>query len=250
MVTEDGYLALKMANLSNTNGYGSFPSSWGEEDPHCGCYSIRELYEKAGDEQKKYTVPVLWDTKLNTIVNNNSTEIMRIFNFEFNEFSSSDLNLYPEDIMGDVDRVNEWVYTSLNDGVYSCGLAESQAAYESAIDNVTEAFDKVELILQQQRYIVGETFTEADIRLFVTLLRFDEIYNVYFKANTRTVSSCPTILKYVREIFQMEGVADTCNMAMIKAHYYTSHVELNKYSIIPKGEDFLDLLKNPLVTNK
>jgi len=228
--------------LSNTNGYGSFPSSWGEEDPHNGAYSIRELYEKTNDKHKKYTVPVLWDTKLRTIVNNNSADIMRILNSEFNDFTASPLNLYPDDIASEIDCVNDWVYCTLTDGVFCCGLAESQEAYETAIDGVTSAFDKVESILQQQRYIVGEKLTQADIRLFVTLLQFDEIYSVYFKANTRSVSSCPTILKYVREIFNMEGVAKTCDMAMIKAHYYTSHVELNKYSIIPKGEDFFELL--------
>mmetsp|Transcript_20129 Transcript_20129/g.24053 ORF Transcript_20129/g.24053 Transcript_20129/m.24053 type:complete len:722 (+) Transcript_20129:76-2241(+) len=231
--------------LSNTNGYGSFPSSWGQEDPHNQSLSIRELYEKDNDTRRQYTVPVLWDTKLKTIVSNNSTDIMRIINSKFNKFAKNpELDLYPEDTREVIDNVNSWVYSSLNDGVYNCGLAESQGAYEAAIDDVTDAFDKVELILKEQRYITGGKVTEADIRLFVTLLQFDEIYSVYFKANTRSVSLCPVILKYVRRIYQLDGVKETCDMDMIKAHYYTSHVELNKFSIIPRGEDFMELLQS------
>jgi len=231
--------------LSNTNGYGSFPSSWGQEDPHTQSRSIRELYEKDNDTRRQYTVPVLWDTKLKTIVSNNSSDIMRIINSEFNEFAKNpDLDLYPKDTREVIDTVNSWVYSSLNDGVYNCGLAESQGAYEAAIDDVTDAFDKVELILKEQRYITGGKITEADVRLFVTLLQFDEIYSVYFKANTRSVSLCPIILKYVRRIYQLDGVKETCDMDMVKAHYYTSHVELNKFSIIPRGEDFMELLQS------
>lgn len=231
--------------LSNTNGYGSFPSSWGQEDPHNQLNSIRDLYEMDNDDRRQYTVPVLWDTKLKTIVSNNSTDIMRIINSEFNAYAlNPELDLYPEVMRDDIDNVNNWMYTSLNDGVYNCGLAESQEAYETAIDDVTDAFDKVESILKEQRYIVGDNMTEADVRLFATLLQFDEIYSVYFKANTRSVSLCPTILKYVRKIYYLDGVKETCDMEMIKAHYYTSHVELNKYSIIPRGEDFMELLQN------
>jgi len=231
--------------LCNTNGYGSFPSSWGQEDPHNHLSSIRELYEMDNDERRQYTVPVMWDIKLKTIVSNNSTDIMRIINSEFNEFAlNPELDLYPAGLRDIIEDVNSWVYTSLNDGVYNCGLAESQEAYETAIDNVTEAFDKVESILKEHSYIAGDKITEADVRLFGTLLQFDEIYSVYFKANTRSVSLCPTILKYVRKIYQIDGVKETCDMEMIKAHYYTSHVELNKYSIIPRGEDFMELLQS------
>ncbi|KAL3905703.1 MAG: hypothetical protein SGARI_004332, partial [Bacillariaceae sp.] len=121
----------------------------------------------------------------------------------------------------------------------------SQAAYDKAIDELTESFDRVEPILERQRYIAGDKFTEADIRLFVTLLRFDEVYVVYFKTNTRSVANSPAILNYLREIYQMPGVKETVNMEQIKAHYFGSHPELNFYSIIPRGTDFVKLLEQP-----
>ena len=191
-------------------------------------------------------MPVLWDKKLNTIVSNESSEIIRMLNSEFNDFSPRpELDLYPEHMRKEIDAVNDWVYPSINNGVYRCGFATSQAAYDSAIDELTEAFDKVESILEKQRYMVGDLITEADVRLFVTLLRFDEVYTIYFKTNTRNVSDSPSILNYCRDIYQQLGVRDTCNMEQIKAHYYCSHPTLNKYSIIPKGRNFIKLLEQP-----
>lgn len=232
--------------LKNTAGYGSFPTDWGEEEPHMNAKSIRELYEKANDDKGKYILPVLWDTKLNTIVSNESSEIIRMLNSEFNDFAKHpEIDLYPESVAKDIDAINSWVYPSFNNGVYRCGLASSQEAYDAAIDDLTQSFDKIDSILQKQRYIVGNAFTEADVRLFVTLLRFDEVYDVYFKTNTRSVAGTPALLNYVRDIYQMEGIKECCDMKMIKAHYYTSHVELNKYSIIPRGDNFVGLLRQP-----
>jgi len=229
--------------LKNTAGYGSFPSDWGEKEPHFNAKSIRDLYEKANDDKGKYILPVLWDTKMNTIVSNESSEIIRMLNSEFNEFAKNkDLDLYPEELSKEIDAVNAWVYPTFNNGVYRCGLASSQEAYNAAIEELTTSFDKIDTILQKQRYIVGDVMTEADIRLFVTLLRFDEVYDVYFKTNTRSVAATPSLLNYVREIYRMDGVTESCDMEMIKAHYYTSHVELNKYSIIPRGSNFMGLL--------
>mmetsp|Transcript_15201 Transcript_15201/g.20756 ORF Transcript_15201/g.20756 Transcript_15201/m.20756 type:complete len:242 (-) Transcript_15201:91-816(-) len=186
--------------------------------------------------------------KANTIVNNESAEIIRMLSSQFNEFAKNpELDFYPEDkdIREAIDAVNDWVYTSLNNGVYRCGFAQAQGAYDTAIDELTAAFDKAASILEKQRYIAGDTFTEADIRLFVTLLRFDEVYTVYFKTNTRSVATTPSLLNYCRDIYQMEGVADTCNMEQIKTHYYCSHPHLNKFSIIPRGGNFEELLKQP-----
>jgi glutathionyl-hydroquinone reductase len=129
--------------------------------------------------------------------------------------------------------------------VYRCGFAKTQAAYDQAITELTEAFDRVDDILRKSRYIAGDQFTEADIRLFVTLVRFDEVYTVYFKTNTRFVARTPSILNYCRDIYQMPGVKETVNMEQIKAHYYTSHPRLNYYSIIPRGSDFEKLLEEP-----
>jgi putative glutathione S-transferase len=233
-------------SLTSTSGAGSFPTSWGEEDPIMGAKTIRDIYEKVDDKTERFILPVLWDKKLNTIVSNESSEIIRMLNFEFNDYASnSDLELYPESLAEKIDKVNQWIYPSFNNGVYRCGLASTQESYDVAIDELTKAFDKIDSILQKSRYITGSTFTEADVRLFVTLIRFDEVYDIYFKTNTRSVASTPAILNYVRDIYQMKNVAKTCVMDKIKAHYYTSHVELNKYSIIPRGVNFIGLLDKP-----
>eukprot|EP00540_Astrosyne_radiata_P020886 CAMPEP_0116829010 /NCGR_PEP_ID=MMETSP0418-20121206/3959_1 /TAXON_ID=1158023 /ORGANISM="Astrosyne radiata, Strain 13vi08-1A" /LENGTH=324 /DNA_ID=CAMNT_0004457933 /DNA_START=18 /DNA_END=992 /DNA_ORIENTATION=- len=232
--------------FSNTKGLGGpFPSAFpgNEPEPFYGSKSIRELYERAKDTDGKYSVPILWDKEKETIVSNESSEIIRMLNSEFNQYATNpDLDLYPEGLRDAINSVNEWVYPAINNGVYRCGFATSQEAYNQAIEELTEAFDRVDEILQNQRFIAGDTFTEADIRLFVTLLRFDEVYTVYFKTNTRSVAHAPSILNYCREIYQMPGVASTVNMEQIKAHYYCSHTKLNTYSIIPKGAEFMKLL--------
>jgi putative glutathione S-transferase len=209
------------------------------------------LYERSEDTDGKYTVPILWDKHTNTIVNNESSEIIRMLNSEFNAFAKSSLDLYPEGKRAAIDEANEWIYPSINNGVYRCGFATSQSAYDNAIDELTTSFDRVDKILQNQRFIASDDkVTEADIRLFATLLRFDEVYTVYFKTNSRSVAATPSILNYCREIFALPGVAETCNMEQIKAHYYCSHTELNKWSIIPRGEDFMKLLKQPATNHE
>jgi putative glutathione S-transferase len=236
-------------DLTNTEGLGGpFPPSFpgNEPDPIYQSKSIRNLYEEAGDTDGKYTVPILWDKKHNTIVSNESSEIIRMLNSEFNEFAENpDLDLYPEELRDAIDKVNEWVYPTINNGVYRCGFATSQSAYDQAMDELTESFDRIDKILQKQRYIAGDQLSEADIRLFVTLLRFDEVYVVYFKTNTRSVATTPAVLNYCRDIYQTPGGAETVNMEQIKAHYYCSHPTLNKYSIIPRGPDFIKLLEEP-----
>lgn len=215
-------------------------------DPYGDAASIREVYESVRDTDGKYTVPILYDTKTKTIVSNESSEIIRMLNTEFDEFATrADLDLYPEPMRDAIDAVNDWVYPGLNNGVYRCGFAKTQAAYDKAIAELTAAFDKMDGILQTQRYIAGGRFTEADVRLFVTLVRFDEVYTVYFKTNTRSIAHTPAVLNYCREIYQMPGVAETVNMEHIKTHYYCSHPTLNYYSIIPKGGGFEELLAQP-----
>eukprot|EP00816_Leptocylindrus_hargravesii_P002661 CAMPEP_0196810350 /NCGR_PEP_ID=MMETSP1362-20130617/10161_1 /TAXON_ID=163516 /ORGANISM="Leptocylindrus danicus, Strain CCMP1856" /LENGTH=349 /DNA_ID=CAMNT_0042185293 /DNA_START=136 /DNA_END=1185 /DNA_ORIENTATION=- len=230
----------------NTKGLGGpFPPAYpgNEPDPIKNSFAVRDLYEFAQDTNGKYTVPILWDKKLNTIVNNESSEIIRMLSSKFNEFAKNpDLDIYPETMRKSIDSVNEWIYSTINNGVYKCGFAKSQEAYTEAITNLTESFDRVESILGKQRFIAGDTFTEADIRLFVTLLRFDEVYVVYFKTNTRSVLTSPNILNYCREIYQMDGVAGTVDMEQIKTHYFASHPYMNMYSIIPQGRDFVGLL--------
>ena len=239
-------------SLKNVEGRGGpFPPDYDDNipDPLFNFGSARDFYDHASDTDGKYSVPILWDKKLNTIVSNESSEIVRMLNGEFNEFASNpDLDLYPNDnelLRDKIEAANEWIYPQINNGVYRCGFAKSQEAYDVAIDALTSAFDRVDKILQKQRYIAGNQFTEADIRLFVTLLRFDEVYVVYFKTNTRSVAATPAILDYCRDIYQMPGVKETVNMESIKAHYYCSHPELNYYSVIPKGSNFIELLEQP-----
>jgi putative glutathione S-transferase len=174
------------------------------------------------------------------------SEIIRMLNTEFNAFARNpDIDTYPEDMRDAIDKVNEWVYPTINNGVYRCGFAKTQPAYDTAITELTESFDRIDQILQKNRFIAGDRFTEADIRLFVTLVRFDEVYAVYFKTNTRSCINTPSILNYLREVYQMPGVKDTVNMEQIKAHYYCSHPILNHYSIIPRGSNFVGLLEEP-----
>lgn len=238
--------------FQNTTGRGGpFPSAYygNDPDPILNAYSIRELYEYAQDTSGKYTIPLLWDKELNTIVNNESSDISYMLNSCFNDFAENPgLDLYTEDDEDGLDKLNEvsqWLYPMMIHGVYRCGFAKTQAAYDRAIEELTAAFDMADELLQQQRYLTGGTLTDADIRLFVTLLRFDEVYAFYFRANTRLVMMTPALLNFCREIYQMPGVAETCQMEQIKAHFFGSHAEWNKYSVVPRGLGFMKLLGLP-----
>ncbi|KAJ4982252.1 hypothetical protein NE237_033089 [Protea cynaroides] len=219
-----------------------FPSSSTEEsgaepDPLNGARSIRDLYELASTNYSgRYTVPVLWDKKLKTIVSNESSEIIRMLNTEFNDIADNPtLDLYPSHLQSQIDEINECVYDGINNGVYKCGFAVKQGAYDEAVKNLYQALDKCEEILSKQRYLCGNTITEADIRLFVTLIRFDEVYAVHFKCNKKLIREYPNLLNYTKEIFQIPGMSGTVNMDHIKRHYYGSHPTLNQYGIIPVG---------------
>jgi putative glutathione S-transferase len=236
----------------NTAGRGGpFPPAYAgnEPDPIFGAHSVRELYEYAQDTSGKYTIPLLWDKKTNTIVNNESSDISYMLNSSFNSFAEeSEMDLYTEDDEEGLDKLNEvsqWLYPMMIHGVYRCGFAKTQETYDNAINQLTAAFDMAEELLTKQRYLTGDTLTDADLRLFVTLYRFDEVYAFYFKANTRLVMLSPSLLNFCREIYQMKGVAATCQMEQIKAHFYGSHVEWNKYSVIPRGLGFMKLLDQP-----
>lgn len=219
-----------------------FASSSTEEagadlDPLNGAKSIRELYELASTNYSgKYTVPVLWDKKLKTIVNNESAEIIRMFNSEFNDIAeNAALDLYPPHLQSLINEANEWIYDGINNGVYQCGFAKKQEPYDEAVQKVYKALDKCEEILSKQRYICGDQVTEADIRLFVTLIRFDEVYAVYFKCNKKLLREYPNLFNYTKDIFQIPGMSSTVNMEHIKKHYYRSHPSINPFGIIPQG---------------
>ncbi|KAJ7969298.1 Glutathione S-transferase family protein [Quillaja saponaria] len=199
-----------------------------EPDPLNGAKSIRELYEVASTNYSaKYTVPLT-----------ESAEIIRMFNSEFNGIAeNATLDLNPPHLQSQIDKANEWIYDGINNGVYKCGFARKQGPYNEAANQLYEALDKCEEILGIQRYICGNTLTEADIRLFVTLIRFDEVYAVHFKCNKKLLREYPNLFNYTKDIFQIHGVSSTVNMEHIKRHYYGSHPSINPFGIIPLGPD-------------
>jgi len=202
-----------------------------------GVEYLKDIYHKADPNyEQSYTVPVLWDKTNKTIVNNESSEIIRMFNSEFNEFATNkELDTYPVDLRSQIDEINEWIYLNINDGVYKCGFARTQTAYDTAVTNLFTHLDKVEEILKKNRYLCGNRFTEADIRLCTTLFRFDPVYVTHFKCNVKRLIDYPNLWNYTREIYQMHGVTETVNFYHIKKHYYTSHVHINPFGIIPAG---------------
>lgn len=226
--------------LASSTGMSKIEVEGCTGDPINSAKFIRDLYEMSGDTHKKFSVPVLWDKKTKSIVNNESSEILRMLTKVFDNFAVgryAKLDLYPEALQHAIDEVNDWVYPGINDGVYRCGFAKTQEAYDEAIVSLYRSLDRLENLLSQHRYLVGDVITEADIRLFQTLVRFDEVYVVYFKCNVKRIKDYTNIHNYCREIYQMEGIKESINMAHIKAHYYTSHPLLNHYAIIPKGPD-------------
>lgn len=202
---------------------------------------LYQLYLKADpDYEGRVTVPVLWDNQTQSIVSNESADIIRMFNSAFNGLTGNNHDYYPEALRGQIDAINERVYDSINNGVYRTGFATSQPAYEAAYHELFEALDWVEQILTRQRYLAGGVLTEADWRLFTTLIRFDAVYYGHFKANRQRIADYPAISNYLRELYQQPGVAQTVNFAHIQQHYYASHVTINPTQVVPLGpqQDF------------
>jgi putative glutathione S-transferase len=199
---------------------------------------LHQLYTDAeADYTGRVTVPVLWDIRTNTIVNNESAEIVRMFNSAFDAWGDAGLDLYPADLRDEIDAINETVFHTVNNGVYKAGFATSQAAYEDALDALFATLDDLEARLAGQRYLLGDRMTEADWRLFTTLLRFDPVYHGHFKCNRRRLVDYPNLWAYTRELYQVPGVAETVNFHHIKHHYYGSHLNINPSGIVPKGPD-------------
>ncbi|WP_404343012.1 glutathione S-transferase family protein [Pseudoalteromonas mariniglutinosa] len=187
------------------------------------------------DYSGRVTVPVLWDKLQNKIVSNESADIIRMFNSAFNHLTGNELDFYPVALRNDIDAINERVYNNINNGVYRAGFATTQDAYESAFNDLFSALDHVESILAKQRYLVGASLTEADWRLFTTLIRFDSVYVGHFKCNQRTIESYPALSAYLRELYQVKGVSETVDFYHIKRHYYFSHTMINPTQVVPKG---------------
>lgn len=197
-----------------------------------------QLYLKADSQYEgRVTVPILWDKKTETIVNNESSEIIRMFNSAFNHLTGNSDDYYPAELHEEIDAINDRVYDSINNGVYRAGFATTQEAYEKAFHQLFDALDWVEGLLTAQRYLTGERITEADWRLFTTLIRFDAVYFGHFKTNKRLLSSYPAISGFVRELYQVPGVAGTVDFEHIKTHYYASHLTINPTGVIPLGPE-------------
>jgi len=188
----------------------------------------------------RVTVPVLWDKQEQRIVNNESSQIIRIFNSAFDGLTGNRLDLYPEPLRAKIDALNERIYPAVNNGVYRAGFATSQSAYEVAFDELFAELDALEQLLDGQRYLAGEYLTEADVRLFTTIVRFDAVYYGHFKCNLRRIADYPNLSNWLREVYQWPGVAETVNMEHIQHHYYASHKTINPNGIVPKGplQDF------------
>ena len=207
-----------------------------EGDALYGLEFARQLYTRCDPTYSgRVTVPILWDKERNTIVSNESSEIIRMFNTAFNELTDSQSDYYPEELRSDIDEVNERVYHSINNGVYKCGFATTVAAYEEAFQALFEALDWCDDRLSKARYLIGNVITEADWRLFTTLVRFDAVYVGHFKCNLRRIEDYPALSHYTRELYQWPGIAETINMDHIKRHYYYSHETINPTRIVPVG---------------
>ena len=185
----------------------------------------------------RVTVPVLWDKQRRTIVNNESSEIIRMFNTAFDALTDVRSDFYPAALRDEIDRINDVVYPDINNGVYRTGFATTQAAYEEAFGRLFAALDEIEQRLSSQRYLVGAHLTEADWRLFTTLIRFDAVYVGHFKCNLRRIADYPNLSNYVRDLYQMPGIAETVDFDHIKRHYYASHATINPTGIVPLGPE-------------
>ncbi|KAI0792281.1 glutathione S-transferase [Abortiporus biennis] len=216
-----------------------FPGA--DPDPLFGHKHIKDFYLKVEpDYSGRFTVPMLWDKKTGTIVNNESSEIIRMFNTVFNNQIPAEkaaIDIYPEPLRKEIDELNEWVYDTVNNGVYKSGFATTQSAYEAAVVKVFESLDRLEKVLEGKEFLIGNQLTEADIRLFVTIVRFDPVYVGHFKCNFRTIrDGYPNIHTWLRKLYwNYPAFKDTCNFDHIKTHYYWSHTLINPHRIVPLG---------------
>ena len=205
-------------------------------DPVNGAKRLSEIYAAADPRYTgRVSVPVLWDKRQRTIVSNESSEIIRMFNSAFNAITGDRTDYYPPALRAEIDHINALVYQNINNGVYRAGFARSQDAYEEAFHALFAALDTLERRLSEHRYVVSGTLTEADWRLFTTLVRFDAVYYGHFKCNLRRIIDYPNLSNYVRDLYQVPGVAETVDLGQIKRHYYGSHRHINPTGIVPVG---------------
>lgn len=220
--------------------FGDYPGS--SSDDINGKTSLAEIYKIAAPNfDGVVTVPLLWDKKQNTIVNNESSEIIRMLNSAFNELDdvriNSDLDLYPKQLHTEINTINDEIYNNINNGVYRCGFAASQRAYEHGYHDLFNSLDNMEQRLSSQPFLAGDEITEADWRFFVTLVRFDSVYVGHFKCNKKRIVDYPNLWEYTKQLYQIPGIAATVNLDHIKYHYYASHHSINPTGIVPLGPE-------------
>jgi putative glutathione S-transferase len=233
----EGAVAILQSDLPKGEGW-AYSRGLDDLEPIKEVFHVHQVYTAARSTfTGRATVPVLWDRKTRTIVNNESSEIVRMLNSEFDEFGDATVDFYPEELRAAIDPINTFIYETINNGVYRCGFARSQQAYETSFRSLFGALDEIEQRLNHQRYLVGNRFTEADLRLFPTLVRFDAVYYSHFKCNLRRIADYHNLSNYLHDIFQMTGLAATVDMQGIKLGYYGGMPNLNPSGIIPLGPE-------------
>ncbi|EJW11588.1 Glutathione S-transferase, omega [Rhodovulum sp. PH10] len=233
----DGMIGVSIvAPLMREKGW-TFDTAQGSTGDALGdAQTLADVYLRANPHYSgRVTVPVLWDKERKTIVNNESAEILRMLNTAFDAYTPVRLDLYPEALRSQIDAINAFVYANVNNGVYRAGFATTQGAYAEAFHALFAALDEIDAKLGSRRYLVGSRITEADWRLFTTLVRFDAVYHGHFKCNLRRIADYPNLSNYLRELFQVPGVAETVDLDHIKRHYYGSHKIINPTGIVPLG---------------
>lgn len=235
---EDAISVSVVDYLMAEEGWTFNGSTGSTGDELYGSKRLYEIYTRADPQYSgRVTVPVLWDKQRETIVSNESSEIIRMLNTAFNEFGDASLDFYPPDLRSQINEINDYVYPNINNGVYRAGFATTQDAYEEAFVQLFDALDTLENKLSKQRYLAGSELSEADWRLFTTLVRFDSVYVGHFKCNLRRIVDYPNLWNYTRELYQIPGIEETVNFEHIKGHYYRSHKTINPTGVIPKGPE-------------
>lgn len=232
-------ISVTYADMPRTEGW-AYSAGIDELQPENGVLRLHQVYTAAkADYTGRVTVPTLWDRSRHTVVNNESSEIIRMLNAEFCRWADNSVDLYPQALRPDIDEINAYVYERINNGAYRCGFAKSQEAYEQAFQRLFEALDALEKRLSTQRFLVGGLLTEADVRLYTTLVRFDAAYHGLFKCNLRRIEDYPNLSNYLRDLYQRPGFGDTTDIDAIKSGYYSNR-DINPTGIVPVGpaQDF------------
>jgi putative glutathione S-transferase len=233
----EGMISMSVVNAFMGDEGWTFAEGEGViADPILNALNVHEIYTAAqADYTGRVTVPILWDKKTHTIVSNESPEIIRMFNSAFDDVGAISGDFSPPELLAEIDELNAFIYPTINNGVYRAGFATTQEAYDEAVVEVFNALDTLEARLESRRYLTGKTITEADWRLFTTLVRFDAVYVGHFKCNLRRIVDYPNIWGYLRELYQVPGIEETVAMDYIKTHYYGSHETINPTRIVPIG---------------